>query len=296
MAPSFDIKSFLTSRNVPYWTSGKNVTQGWTQIQCLFCSDPSDHLGISSEGFYNCWRCGAKGHVSKLIMAIEDCSYRQAEQIVHNFSTLTEEVERQPTEPFSLPESGKWKKMHREYLQHRGFDPEIVIEKYGLFPVNETGEYKFSIIIPVIQEGRVVNFSSRDVSGKRKEKYRHCPNNKSIIPINETLYGIDSVGEKCIVVEGTHDVWKIGDGAVALHGTAFTGKQLDLLIHRSGLREVYVMFDGDETGKEKGRIFAEALDYSGTFEKVELILLDSGDPCDLSLEEVGDLRKDIFGG
>ncbi len=32
-----DIQRLLGDVGVPYWTSGKNVSDGWTSISCPFC-------------------------------------------------------------------------------------------------------------------------------------------------------------------------------------------------------------------------------------------------------------------
>ena len=44
---NFDIISYLENRGVSYWTEGKNVTDGWVNINCPFSPDPSNHLGIN---------------------------------------------------------------------------------------------------------------------------------------------------------------------------------------------------------------------------------------------------------
>ncbi len=51
---NFDIIQFLEDHNIPY-----DNNKEWINIQCPFCTDTEEHLGIHlKQGSINCWKCG----------------------------------------------------------------------------------------------------------------------------------------------------------------------------------------------------------------------------------------------
>ncbi len=57
-----DLTSMFQAAGVNYWTDGANVGRDYVNIQCVFCDDQSNHLGIHvEEYFYRCFRCEARG-------------------------------------------------------------------------------------------------------------------------------------------------------------------------------------------------------------------------------------------
>ena len=294
---TFDIKEYLDDRGVTYSESGKNVTEGWLNISCPFCDDHSNHLGIDPTTMkMSCWRCGPQGTILNLIREIEGCSYKEAKAIVELFQTsipyyTKNSIERRVIEGNILPKQAEeLKRIHKEYLINRGFAPDYLIEKYQLKACYTIGDYKYSIIVPVIMNGRIVNFTAMSIGqGKR---YKHCSNEKAIIPMKECIYNIDSVRDTALVVEGVTDVWRIGDGAVAVMGMEYTKEQI-LAIYNSGVRKAVIMFDAGELEKKKGSKLANAL--SVLIPIVEIIELESGDPGDFTEKEVKNIREIVFG-
>ncbi len=298
---------------IQYKTSGKNVTGGWVEVCCPFagCSDPSFHLGINLQsGKYSCWICNSKGGSEKLIMNLASISYREAKSLINKFSddiVYSEEEKEAPIITGNiLPKEATTElpALHRNYLIGRGFDPDYIQKKYGILACYTTGDYAYRIIIPIIINNILVNFTARDVSGQQEPKYLHCPNNRSILPIKDCLYNVDTIKKKAIIVEGPTDVWRIGDGCCATMGTEYTRTQLSILALKE-LKEAYVLFDADATKtteyNKHGEIInlgpskAEklAMIISAFCPKVEVIELDSGDPGDMDETEVKKLRKEI---
>ena len=298
---TFDIISYLEDKRIEYRTEGKNVSRGWVEVNCPWCDDPSFHLGINLENKYlNCWRCGPKGMVTNYIKTIERCSERQALRIIQQYQlpTMTEikkETQTSKIETTShdiLPKSAKLPlpKLHREYLIARGFDPEEIARKYKILACENTGSYKFRIIIPVIMDGKIVSFTARDVTGKAETRYKSCPSSKSIRPIKHCLYNYDSIKESgpIIVVEGPLDVWRIGREAVATFGINFTKEQVKLLLQKRP-RKVIIVYDGEEKAIRKAYELASLI---SPFSEVKVVELDRGkDPCDLTEEEINEIRK-----
>ena len=291
----FDILQYLEDKDIPYSTSGKNVSSGWVNISCVFCGETSNHLGISleSQGF-NCWVCGEKGNIFTLVMYIEGVSYSETKSIISNYEK-EEEISKAKD---SLVSSKiicikgletAFPKEHKNYLIQRGFNPEYIISKYHLKAcLHLGGEFAYRIVIPIIMNDQIVSYTARDITGKQKSKYYNLPNRESVTPIKDCLYNIDSIKDKVLIMEGVTDVWRIGDGSVALFGVEYTHQQLRLLFDKNP-KEAYVMFDTDAIKKTD-----KLANILSTFvDKVEVIELDEGDPGDLSEENIIDLRTKI---
>lgn len=292
----FDIQNYFESRSVEFFTSGKNVTQGWTNINCPFCEggDPSNHLGISPHDFFNCYICGETGHIVKLIQKIEKCSWLKAQRIFDSFQheDFFEEKIKKDILKTNLPKEGssKFPQRYLNYLKKRRFNPNQLITKYNLKCCHNLGKWKFRIIIPFYFNNQLVTFSSLGITGKQEIKYKHQPKEEAVIPVKETLFNIDSVKDKMILVEGITDVWRIGEGAVAIDGKQTTSEQINLII-RKNIKKILVMLDADAI--EQTKKLAKKL--SGIVPSVEYIELPSGDPCDLDDSEVKEIRTFLKG-
>lgn len=296
----FDIEKYLESRNIEFWTEGKNVKRGWINIQCLWCSDESNHLGINldSKGM-NCWICPIKGTILKLIMKIDKCSLKVAERAVDEFSDIqlytnerssnTEHLTQHKTE-VKLPSIAQKEllPLYKKFLVKRGFEPDFIFKKYNLLCNGPIGQYKHRLIVPFYLKKRLVTFSTRDVTGKAKLPYVNYPN--GILTTKETLYNIDSCNDTALVVEGFIDTWKIGDGCCSTIGIMWTIKQLKLL---SGFRRVFVLFDSEYEAQQSAERLCS--DLACEVNHVERLELDGDDPGSMSESDAKHLRKEIFG-
>jgi DNA primase len=293
----FNVISFFEENNIEFHTSGKNVTKGWTEINCPFCSDPSFHLGINLEsGLFHCWICGAKGGPSILIKRLLNVSYSEAQRIENEFTSFKKQEQEQNKEIISKIEFPKgleknFPSYHKEYLIKRNFDPDYIINQYQLKAcLRLGGDFAYRIIIPIIIDNQIVSYTARDITEKAKYKYKHLSNEKSIIQVKDCLYNIDTVKDKCIIVEGVIDVWRIGDAAIAMFGLEYTIRQLNILFSKE-LKEAYVMFDSEPQAIRKANKLANTL--STFIPKVSVIELSSGDPADLTTEEILSLKAKI---
>lgn len=296
----FDVISYLEDRGVEFSRQGKNVTSGWIETNCPFCPiidpDPTMHLGINlSTRLINCWRCGSKGSILRLIVKIDRCSYQDVEDKIlpafkdYSMRDLKRDIIiRTSTNGNILPECLKeFPEPYLEYLKGRNFDPDQLVKKYGLRAYANIGFYKFRIIVPIIMGGKVVNFTAMDTTGEQSPKYIHCRNDDAIIPMKECLYNIDTVRDTALIVEGVTDVWRMGDGAVATLGIQYTHEQVSLLATK-GVVKAVVMYDSDAIKQAKR--LAGAL--SAVISNVEVIELDKGDPGDFSEEYAKEVRKE----
>jgi len=293
----FDVKSYLEYNNIEYWESGKNVTEGWTNIQCIFpfCDDSSNHLGISPDLNFNCWKCGSHGKIVDLIMILEDCNYHKAVSIMSEFTTSDEPFspgkKTVTSEYIIMPkEIGELKDIHIDYLKKRNFDTEKLIQKYDLRACYMLGDFKYRIITPVIMNGEIVNYVGMDVTGKSDKKYKNCSNENCVMPTKSCLYNIDTVSDIAIIVEGITDVWRIGDSVVATLGVEFTDEQIRLLVLRN-VKKVAILYDAEETAQIKAHHLATKLSLFTPI--VEIFELEKGDPAEMSEDEVKQFRMQV---
>jgi len=304
---SFDIKKYLQSKGIDYSEEGENVSEGWINIRCIFCFDPKNHLGINlTSKAFSCWMCGNHGSLLSFISRLDKISYKEAFKIIEKFSNRFYQKEKEElisSKEFKLPEEAEDNlfDLHRKYLISRNFDPDFIFKKYRLKCTGPIGNYPHRLIIPYIFKNRILSFSTRDVTNKAPTPYNHCPTRNSLLSIKEMLYNIDSVKDTIIIVEGPADVWKLGDGVVATSGIKYTSAQVLRcveLVKSKNLKRAFILFDTDKEDKRKqAQIQAKKLaeNLSTFLNHVEMLTLEKGDPADLTLTEVKELRKSIFG-
>ncbi len=293
-----DLIEWLEDADIAFWTEGKNISKGWTGIQCPFCDDGSNHCGISPDHVkFSCWKCGETGALAKLIRELTDSGWRSAYRIAEQIgqdalgigfkeSSLptTDSIPDRPVQSILPPSSSDFPRIHRRYLRSRSFQLRQIKMDYDIRAVYTTGRYRFRIIIPYYLDGQLVNWVARDVTDRAKEKYLACSNSRAVVPLKSTFYNIDRAKDKIVLVEGVTDVWRIGKGSVASSGTIVTDEQLLLLTERR-VKKVFIVFDEDAT--DKANRYANKL---SSVLDVEIIELKGGDPADQDLETVSLIR------
>uniref|UniRef100_A0A6M3LDR2 Putative primase n=1 Tax=viral metagenome TaxID=1070528 RepID=A0A6M3LDR2_9ZZZZ len=298
----FDVRAWLDDINIPYRTEGRNIGQGWLGLQCPFCDDHSNHFGIAytTTKHYNCWICGEKGSVIKLIMALEKCTYTAAMKIIDEYqdyqtTQLRQDIQiryKESIVPKSI--SNVWPNKYLDYLRNRRYDPDVLIPKYGLQAFPYFGLNAWRIYIPCSYQKHVVNYTSIDITGtKKKQKYKHCPNDKAIIPMKNLLYNMDNItGRRVIIVEGVTDVWRLGDGAIATMGIEFTRNQM-VLLKKLSPQKIHIIFDAEPLAQKKAIQLSDYLIFYGGLDS-EVLTLPSGDPDDLSDEQAQYIKKQLL--
>jgi DNA primase len=298
----FDIEEYLQDRNITYTTSGKNTTRGWINIQCPFCLDHSNHLGINtSSRAFNCWICGESGYITDLIQEIDGCSKKEALYVVDKqFQNKKQSVKK---EIASIRPSNRKKSIvlpkestsqileaHKRYLERRNFDPEYLVKRYGIRFCGPVGKYKYRVIVPVYYEGQIVNFVARDITDKAEIRYRGGPDEEAAIPLKDLLYNFDMVGRRAILVEGVFDAWRFDRDCVASLGTALTKKQLNDL---ATFDRLIIVFDGGALDKAKW-VKRQLNPFVPEIEVIQL--KEDLDPCDLTRQEALEIRKEFLDG
>jgi DNA primase len=303
---NFDIKSYLDSVEIKWSDAGENVTAGWINIPCPFCSDHKNHCGINLKTkHFHCWLCRETGDAIKLIREIERCSYSQSRERILFFQEQWVQVEdeswkktkkQRAKEDSDLLPLG-YESMYntaipdivQRYFSSRDF-PLSLIEKYKL-GYCKYGKFNTRVIIPVYNNREMVSYQAMDVTRKAEIKYIDCHPDIAKIPNKKNIYGYDDmmsrVKNQVILVEGVTDKWRVGKYAVALFGKNYTVDQY-LLLAKVLKRDtvIKVLFDPDAT--DQGYQFAKLL--SANFDSVYFINLEGKrDPAELTEKEIKEI-------
>lgn len=291
----YNIAEYLEDKGIAYTQEGKNVTRGWINMSCVFCDEGSNHLGINPEhGGFNCWVCGERGSIVKLIAQIEHCDLQQAKKIAYKYYdgiTTQKNSFIIPQKDITIPEdlSKEFSKIALDYLKKRNYSPEQIIKKYDIYWGGYGGFFKLRLVFPIVLNNEIVTYVGRDVTGKAHLKYKAYSQALSRRSVKETVFNLDTVSKKCILVEGVFDAIRIGDGCVAMLGKTYTKEQINLILSKD-VENLYIMFDADAT-KDSYKL---AREFSGYIKNVEVLELTHGDPGELSQQEVFNIRKDFL--
>jgi len=293
----FDVKAYLEQKGIRWTDSGRNTSPGWINTECPWCSDRSNHLGINIwSKKMNCWKCKKRGLVTQLVQQIEGVPRVTAERIMSLYEDLyfyRFSPKEKPKIKLQLPKhaTDEFPNNFRNYLAGKGFDPDEVINKYQLKCGTHLGDFKFRIIIPVIMYGNMVGYTARDITEKAELRYRECPKEMAVIPPDQWLYNIDTVGDTIVFVEGPTDVWKLGNGVVSNLGTNFSISFVSILKNR-GVERAFTIFDSEKEATKLSKKLRNLL--ATVIPHVESIVLSEGDPGELCEEDVKALRREIF--
>ena len=286
---------------------GKNVSTGWIGVQCPFCEDESNHLGIRINDLRcSCWKCGGHSFIS-YIKELTDCSHSKAKRLYKVLAegSETDELSDRIDPPITsttkyltrsstiLPpdSTSKLPRLHREYLKSRNFHPNRIARKYDLRACNRIGRYKFRLIVPIYQARRLVSFASRAIFDEMTPKYLNPTLREVEITPKKTVYNIDNLleGHDALILEGVTDVWRYGDGAVALFGINYTQRQLISLIEKN-IRKAFVMFDKGGQAQKRGEEICRLIyPFVQKVEQIEPMAHD--DLGEFSVKQVLELKK-----
>jgi len=297
----FDFLAYFDSRGIQYWTEGKNVSPGWVGIQCLWCGDKSNHLGINIDSKkFKCFKCKRKGLITSIVKEIEGCSTAAAHTLMREFldytmnNIRTRTVKNREYDGPILPEGAttEFLPIYLEYLEKRGFDPEKVIPKYQLMMCHRnTKNYNYRILIPIFMYGQLVSFTTRSISDSSDQRYKNCPDYRALRPSKELIYNLDTVNHTALLVEGPADVWRMGDGACSVLGTEISVSQINMIVQKN-VRRAFVLFDPEPEAQALAEHFCNNLS-AFIPEVFNLELEGAEDPGAMSDEDAKYLRQDL---
>lgn len=270
---------------VDFQTSGKHSTQGWIQLRdCPSCGSSNYHLGFNLRArFFSCWKCG--GLKTDYVLKELGATPEQRREFWKG-SDLPVEKRSRPQGSLKEPKHrGPLLKPHVRYLEERGLDPQQMQTLWEVEGIGVAGLLSWRIYVPIVQAGKRVSWTSRAI-GSRQPRYFSAGAHEESVPHKDCVYGIDFARHSIVIVEGPADVWKVGPGAVALFGTAYTPAQVRAL-SRFPFR--YILFDNETTAQLQARKLAAQLScFPGT---TSILECDAKDPGELPAREIQRLRR-----
>lgn len=293
-----NLQKLLADYAIPFVTSGSELGRGWIGIQCPFCGDDKHHLGYNeSKNLLTCWKCGPK-RLYPTLKRLLNIDGEQLKIIIKNYGIFVEDNYVRPVaKNLVLPkEFGELQENHKNYLKTRGFDPDDIISRWNILGTgNNAKGYENRIIIPIYQNGKLVSFHSRDITGKAQIPKKACKSENEVIHFKDTLYGYDRVKSNTVIVsEGPFDVWRWGYGAVCTWGIKFTEKQVDLL---STFKNIFIIFDSEtednpeKQASEQAERLAERL---AIFQNVWIVDSIGSDPADMPQKKADAIKRRIY--
>lgn len=306
---NFDLIEYLKKNRIFYRDSGKNVSQGEINICCIECGEEGYHLGINEKKqLFHCWVCSFSGNLTFLISKLENCSYKQAVDLIYKPVKIQFNIEQKLSEyfeeekqiienescklpPFTksllIEQANIFNYIAIHYLNERGIELNVIKEANLHYCYH--GKFKNRIIIPIYYQGKLVNYVGRTWDKKAEKRYLNCSNNESLISTKNLLYNYDNV-QNCdilIVVEGIFDCFKAGlDRSIATLGTEMTLTQKHLILSLNP-RQLIILFDNGAFEKAKDHVDWFSFYFSN---KVKAIKIKGEcDPGDMTREEIDNL-------
>lgn len=302
-----NIQQLLEDNNIQCWTEGKNVSKNHINIQCPFCDDDSNHLGINIYNYKcNCWKCGPKSLIT-VFKRLLGLTYTQTKDLIESLdkSRLRHHNKVQIIQPNNkvlFPEgiAKIFPKKYIQYLKDRGFNkPKDIIKKYKLMVCGfDCDDYKFRIIIPIIMNNQIVSFTGRDITNKQEPKYKNATIKESIIDLKECIFNYDTLksNKDAFLVEGPFDVMKLGDGSFCFLGVKLTDERLNKIIEKLKYKQInnlYIFRDPDETGRKSSKYNMKLLgSLKNIVKKTHIIKSNlNKDPGELTFDEIVYLKE-----
>lgn len=303
-----DIERFYQDYSIRRGYEGeKHYRKGWINCPCPFCTgNPGNHLGYNlGSGYFKCWRCGHKSH-EKVIIKLLGIDYRAAKKIVRSYQgkTYVKPAEIKVTKlkfkfPGDILPITKNQAAMAYMRQVRGFsrqDIHWLSKRYQLQATGDMGFFDFQekeldlshrIIAPIINDGEIVSWQSRDISNTAFLPYITCPAVVEKIEHKKVLYNPPDFAKYKIIIlcEGIMDVWKValaGFPATCCFGVEYTYDQLKLLLRYD---KVLIFFDPDAAGKNQAKTLIKQLIFAGKDAEIVKHQYDA-DPGDMPKKQI----------
>ena len=289
----------------------------WVNGCCPMHDERHPSFGVMvEEGLYNCYVCGS-GNLLKLIMQVEDCTFKEAVMFLDKFDhtdwednkearkLLFKKKEEEKEEKVAVDESEleslKSGLVYHDYMKNRGFSRDICRK----FKMGWDAE-QMRLTFPVFdREDNLHGFIRRAVLDEKFADGSDNPEYRSLygfypkymlddtIKKSELLYPLQHfcLGEdnSAILVEGQLDSWKMHSygfsNTLSIINAKINAPQIKLL-HSLGVEKIISMLDNDSAGRSgEERLLRNA---KREF-KIYTVEWPEGkkDPAELTKEEAG---------
>ena len=290
-----ELLDLLDESGVAYRRGGehKHVREGWLGLDCPQCGPGSNrfHLGLNLRSLaFHCWRCGNLNSLETLealgVASKPFWSLRRYGMVAEQSKWLGSKAANGASvlrEPVGIAPMAR---IHRRYLERRGFEPSTLARIWALEGIGLEARLRWRIYIPITFQGVRVSWTTRAVGERVTPRYVSAAPDQEKIPHKQLVYGLDLCAHSVVIVEGPADAWRIGPGAGALFGTAFTTAQLKQL---ATIPKRFVCFDSEPAAQARARALTEML--SGFPGSTEVVQIDAKDPGSATKQEIRRLRR-----
>jgi hypothetical protein len=265
----FDVVSWISQ-----YTKVRSKGHDNCYADCPFCKGEST-LAISRRlNIFRCFRCYDGGHcreiwrgtcnLTKMMMLLENISYREAKEKVANLQGLTfkpTQTERPKIEPL-FPESFPLKECHflnpgRLMLAKRGVSH--LVDSSSYCPI---GTYHDRVILPTNYLGQLTGFEAKAIYPSQRPKALY-PN---WFRTGETFYTTQRWDESesfLVITESVLDAETLGINAIGLFGSYLKDAQFELLLklRETGKTDLVWMLDSDAMQKSIRFILTKTLPF-----------------------------------
>jgi hypothetical protein len=274
--------------------------RGWLTLDCPWCGKP--YLGWQADsGVFFCFNC--RGHpfgetLARLLglgvaEALREASKYPSTTRQKPLGVVADAEARKAPEAILPACCGPISDPQRRYLERRGFeDVDGLAERWHIQGIGPSGgRLANRLLLAVRFGGHIVSWTARTIYRSVEPRYLSAPAACEALPIKSVVYGWEFVTTAAVVVEGPMDALKMGPGAVATFGTAWTPAQLMLL---SGLQRVAIVFDSEPAAQRNAQGLARALSIMGVETEV-VTEIRAKDPGEMSERDAGALRRELIG-
>jgi len=283
-----DTENLLEKKGVHYTYSGADLL-----IRCLNPehddSNPSMRID-KITGVFNCLSCGYSGNIFK--------EFNEDYNLLNiRVMKLKDKIRKLSVPTLTIPLNAV--PFDREYRN-------ISTETFNHFKAFVTADKEFEgrVVFPIYDIlDKIVLFHARYIHSETSPKYINLPHKvkKPLFPaIPELIDG------SIILVEGFFDMLNLWDkglkNVVCAFGSTLVKKDgrgdVDIVRKFSqfklqGVNKIYIMFDGDKSGRDGARKLKKAL---GENYIIEVIELDEGsDPGKLTKDEIDSIKEYYYG-
>lgn len=288
----------LQEHRVHFKTEGRGTRPGWIQFQCPHCGGGSDptklYCGYNIGGNYvSCWQCGYHKSIETLSLLTK----LSVSALLKEFKPPSRSLRQRSDERgakqrhLELPTGIVYSPVpapHRRFIATRQLLAKQVSQLWQLGYISLSRRLPWRVFIPVHYHGQIVSWTTRTI-GNKEPRYISAKPSQELMPLKSLLFGEDYCHDDTVLVtEGPFDAMRIGPGAVALFGLAYTLQQMGRI---AKYRKRIIVFDNEPVAQAKAAVLCAELQKMGG--KTINIQIDAKDPGSASDKEIKRLRKEL---
>ena len=217
-------------------------------LQCPKCQHNTPKLYVNVElGLFNCFHCEFRGKIKQLYKYPVLVSQLEAQLSLAEFAKLKSFKPLDVKDIDILEDLNPVREIFYEdpqydYLLSRGWTEDLINIYRPLVSLNPI--YKDRVILPIIENDKIIYYTARSLDPKSKLKYKNPSNvsRKSIIFKSLVPEGVLFPND-VIICEGFFDAYKIPNSLALLGKTVSPENESNLLNILSSKSNIYVCLD-----------------------------------------------------